>query len=113
VAPREEMSGLDYTVHLSAQVGATAADMMLGDRLLTALEDLEKVGRLAAPVTTQDTRALMSGATFCVTAADANEAVSLAATAFREALAAAGVDGKPRIVEIEAHEDHEEAAALG
>ncbi len=101
---------MEYTVHVGAQVGALTADELLGDRLLTALEHLAAQGRLTGPVTGQNTATGVLGATFCVAAADAHMAADVAGYAFRRALLVALVPDDVRIVEIEVHEEHEEAA---
>ena len=104
---------MEYTVHLDARVGALARDEDLSDRLLTALEELESRQQLAAPVTSQNTATDVVGATFCVTALDADDAAVLATSLFQEALQGIGVPTPAHLASLQVEEDHEEAAALG
>ena len=104
-----------HTIHLTARVGALAADPDLADRLLTELERLETSGRIAGPVAAQDLAAGTASAVFCIdNAPSATEALTLAQKAFAEALAAATKQAVtvPVYTEIQAVEEHEEAAAL-
>lgn len=106
---------MHHTIRLTARVGAVAADPDLSDRLLTELERLERAGRLAAPVTSQDLTAATVGATFCVDGApSALDALAQAREAFADALAAATnqVVTDPVYAEIQVAEEHEEAATL-
>lgn len=91
-------------------MGALTEDDLLGDRLLTALEEMEAAHRLAAPVTGANTATGIVSATFCVTATDAYDAATRATALFREALKAAGVPGDAHLEELTVTEDHEEAA---
>ena len=104
-----------HTIHLSARVGALAADPDLADRLLTELENLAASWRLSGPVTAQNMAAGTASAVFCVDdAPSATEALAQAQAAFAEALAGATAQAitVPVYTEIQAVEEHEEAAAL-
>lgn len=104
-----------HTIHLTARVGALAADPDLADRLLTELERMEAAHRLAAPVTVQDSAAGTAGAAFCIDETPtAAAALAVGQAAFAEALAAATGHSvtAPVYTEIQAIEEHEEAAAL-
>lgn len=104
-----------HTIHLSARVGALAADPDLSDRLLTELERLAAAGRLAGPATGQDLATGTASAVFSIdNAPAATEALALAQKAFAEALAAAASPAItiPDYTEIQVAEEHEEAAAL-
>lgn len=110
-----EVRAVYHTIHLTARVGALAADPDLADRLLTELERLEAARRLSAPVTAQNQATGTTGAGFCIdNAPSAAAALTTAQAAFAEALAAA--TGRavtaPVYTEIQATEEHEEAAAL-
>lgn len=104
-----------HTIHLTARVGALAADPDLADRLLTELERLEAASRLAGPVTDQNSATGTAGAAFCIDdAPTAATALAAAQAAFAEALAAATGQAitVPVYTEIQAIEEHDEAAAL-
>ncbi|MHB9146658.1 MAG: hypothetical protein ACYC5Y_15185 [Symbiobacteriia bacterium] len=104
-----------HTIHLTARMGALAADPDLSDRLLTELERLAAAHRLSAPVAAQDLDGGTAGAVFCIDdAPGAAEALDLARKAFAEALAGATAQAvtAPVYTEIQVTEEHEEAAAL-
>lgn len=98
---------MDYTVDLSAQVGAITSDDDLGDRFLTALENYRHV---LAPAVSQNTSTGILSATFCVAAADAYRAVTVAKEAFCTALKSAGGSESVDFTEIHVVLDREEAA---
>ena len=101
---------MEFTVHLDARVGVLPPEGETSDRLLTALEELEAKHQLAAPATSENTAASTIGATFCVSADNPDDAMSLAFAAFIKALRAAGVEGEFRLTEMRIGEDDDEAA---
>ncbi len=112
-ATGKEMNAVDYTVHLDAQVGVLSREEEVGDRLLTALEQLEGQRQLAAPVTSQNSETGVLGATFCLTALDASDAAVRGSLLFQRALSGIGVTTPVHIASLQVEEEHEEAAALG
>ncbi|MBX6378428.1 MAG: hypothetical protein IRY95_07755 [Clostridia bacterium] len=117
VAARERWSSMRmyHTIRLTARVGALAADPDLSDRVLTELERLERAGRIAAPVVSQDMVDGTLGATFCIDGLpSALDALARARDAFAEALAVATNHAvtDPVYAEIQVIEEREEAAAL-
>ncbi len=102
----EAVIRLEYAVDVSAYIGDAAAEMELGDRLLTALEN-----RVAGPAVSQHSNSGIVSATVCVMDTDPLSAARKAFNELVEALRIAGVEGKVRLVELQVVEEHEEAAA--
>ncbi len=85
---------MDYSIDLSARVGSPAADAVLGDRLLSALET-------AAPdaAVGQDMAAGTIGAAFTIEAPNADAALEGARRLFDDALDQLGVS-RGELVEL-------------